>query len=214
MATKNVSVQRIREAYDAGARDFGENRAQELLGKTGELPKDVRWHFIGHLQTNKAKWVVGACGNTSLLHSLDRMELAQEIQKQAEKKNVTVDALLQVNTSGESTKSGVRPEEAKALCEKIIPLNRLRLQGLMTIGPTPGGTVLAGTLLGTDPRSFAPSRTVPLRKLRELRDELQNEFRINLPHLSMGMSSDFEIAIEEGATMVRIGTAVFGERNP
>lgn len=196
LVTKNVSVERIKEAYDAGARDFGENRAQELLHKVPQLPSDIRWHFIGHLQTNKAKSVVG---EVSWLHSLDRWELGREIQKQAQKKNVTVDTLLQVNTSGETTQSGVRPDGAKELFQKMISLDRLHPQGFMTIGP-----------LTKDENKIRSS----FKKLKDLRDELQTEFpQADLSHLSMGMSSDFEIALEEGATMVRVGTAVFGERN-
>ncbi len=188
-------MERIKDAYDAGVRDFGENRAQELLNKIPQLPTDVRWHFIGHLQTNKVKSVVG---EINLLHSLDRLELAQEIQKQAEKKNVTVNALLQVNTSEEATKSGARPDAAEALFEKIISFGRLHLQGFMTIGP-----------LTEDENKIRDS----FKKLKGLRDKLQTEFPpTHLSHLSMGMSSDFETAIEEGATMIRVGTAVFGER--
>ncbi len=197
LVTKNVSVERIKEAYDAGARDFGENRAQELLNKIPQLPSDICWHFIGHLQSNKAKSVAG---KVSWLHSLDRWELAREIQKQAQKKNVTMDTLLQVNTSGETTQSGVRPDEVRELFQKMISLDRLHPQGFMTIGP-----------LTEDENKIRAS----FKKLKDLRDELQTEFpQANLSHLSMGMSSDFEIALEEGATMIRVGTAVFGERNP
>ena len=197
LVTKNVSVEKMREAYDAGARDFGENRVQEFLAKKPELPGDLRWHFVGHLQTNKVK---SLAGEIHLLHSLDRLELAEEIQKQAEKKNLIVEALLQVNTTGETTKSGFTPEKMRAKAEEVAKMNRIRLHGLMTIGPlTENETAIR--------ESF--------RELRDLREELKNNFpRFDFPGLSMGMSSDFEMAIEEGATIVRIGTAVFGKRSP
>ena len=196
LITKNVSVEKIREAYEAGVRDFGENRVQELCSKQPGLPSDIRWHFVGRLQTNKVKSILGG---VHLLHSLDRLALAEEIQRQAERKNLVVDALVQVNTSGEPTKSGFAPGEVLEAARKLLSLNRIRLRGLMTIGPL------------TDDESFVRSSFVALRNLREA---LQKKFsRENFSHLSMGMSSDFEIAVEEGATFVRIGTAVFGERS-
>ena len=244
MITKNVSLEKIREAYEAGARDFAENRVQEFLAKKPGLPGDTRWHFVGHLQTNKVKSIVG---EIEMLHSLDRVELAEEIQKQAERKNLAVDALVQVNASGESTKAGFTPEEiiGTALCgrpeleqshsvgqpqgvaptlEKLMQFNRIRIRGLMTIGPTPVGAALRGRPepnadvphLGRPPRgapTFEDRIRGCFRNLRLLRNGLQKKFSLeNFSHLSMGMSSDFEIAIEEGATLVRIGTAVFGEQ--
>ena len=218
MITKNISLEKIREAYEAGARDFGENRVQEFLAKVGArhasplLPSDIRWHLVGHLQTNKVRTLldVGADlvsarlsqgqpqGLPLLLHSLDRVPLAEEIEKQAEKKNRRVDALIQVNTSGEATKSGFAPDEAEAGIKEIEKMNRIKLRGLMTIGPLAEDEIRVRGCF---------------RKLRNLRDELQKKFScLDLTHLSMGMSSDFEIAVEEGATLVRIGTAVFGER--
>lgn len=206
LVTKTVSVERIREAFEAGHRDFGENRVQELLEKKPQLPAEIRWHFIGHLQTNKVKSLLNGSGGASfLVHSLDRIPLAEEIEKQAEKKGIEVDALLEVNTSGEATKSGFSPEEFPAALEKIKALNRIRVRGLMTIAP-----------LTEEEQKIRSS----FRTLRELRDRLfpnssagrrigEGEAPLEL---SMGMSSDFEIAIEEGATIVRIGSAVFGER--
>lgn len=191
--TKNVPVERIREAFEAGIRDLGENRVQELVKKKTELPAEIRWHFIGHLQTNKVKSVLG---ETALLHSLDRIALAEEIQKQAQKRNLTVDTLVQVNTSGEMTKSGFQPEEVEEALERLKSFDRIRIRGLMTIAPT----------------SQDPVRDC-FRRLLILRDKIQEKFSdLDLYHLSMGMSSDFEIAVEEGATILRIGTAVFGER--
>ena len=186
----------MREAYEAGIRDFGENRVQELLAKKTSLPGDVRWHFQGRLQTNKVK---SLWGEIVLLHSLDRLELAEEIQKQAQKKNSDLDALLQVNTSGEETKAGFQPEETERAVTTLKNFSHIRLQGLMTIGP-----------FAEDEKKVRAG----FERLRTLRDGLQKKFpEIPLRHLSMGMSSDFEWAVEEGATIVRIGTAVFGERH-
>lgn len=225
--TKNIPPERIQEAFEAGARDFGENRVQELLQKKPHLSSEIRWHFVGHLQTNKVKSLIG---ETALIHSLDCLELAEEIQKQAEKSEkrglapfekrgqAPFDVLLQVNTTGEATKSGFSPNEVEEALEKIRSLNRIQVRGLMTIGPTPD--------VGVGPPAYPwegqPQGVVPTNKeevrssfrcLRVLREELRQKFpSVNLEHLSMGMSSDFEMAIEEGATMVRIGTAVFGER--
>ena len=238
--TKNVPVEKIREAYEAGAKDFGENRVQELLTKKSELPRDIRWHFVGSLQTNKVRTLLDVeadlvsarlsqgqpprqrrvhlwrKGLPLLLHSLDRVPLAEEIEKQAEKKNLRVEALIQVNTTGEAAKSGFVAEDVEAGVKAIAQMNRIQLRGLMTIGPTPS----APPRNNRDGAIFLENRTVPdfssrdsFRRLRLLRDELQEKFPdLDLRQLSMGMSSDFEIAIEEGATLVRIGTAVFGER--
>ena len=196
LVTKNVPPERIREAFDAGSRDFGENRVQEFLTKKAALPSEIRWHFVGHLQTNKVKSLLG---EMELLHSLDRLALAEEIEKQAEKRSLEVKALVQVNTSGEATKSGFAPEEVEAAFQKLCALPRIKLQGLMTIGP-----------LTDQPEAIRAS----FRKLRALRNQLQEKFpSVQLSHLSMGMSGDYEIAVEEGATLLRIGTAVFGERS-
>ncbi len=188
LITKNVSVDRIREAFDAGIRDFGENRVQELLEKKPRLPPEIRWHFVGSLQTNKVKDLLG---EAVLLHSLDRTPLAHEIQKRAAQRNLTVAALLQVNIAGEATKSGFSPAEAEKAFGELREFSQIRIRGLMTIGP-----------LTEDLKKVRES----FRALRLLRDAL------GLWELSMGMSSDFEIAVEEGATILRIGTAVFGER--
>ena len=218
-------MERIQEAYEAGAREFGENRVQELLTKQPYLPPDIRWHFVGHLQTNKVRSLLdcrGAEGRPPVIHSLDRMALAEEIQKQAEKGNLEVEALIQVNTSGEATKAGFdpgvlvgagsgRPQgEATSPLQTILQFNRIQIRGLMTIGPTPIGGA------GQDQIRSC------FRRLRLLRDSFPEFVGAGSPrpqgaataplHLSMGMSSDFEIAVEEGATLLRIGTAVFGQR--
>ena len=195
LVTKNVLLPQIKEAFQAGARDFGENRVQELVSKKPELDGSIHWHFIGRLQTNKVKRLLEGADESLLIHSLDRMELAEEIQKQAQKKERTVDALIQVNTTGETTKAGFRPEEVEKTVQQIQKMNRIQLQGFMTIGPLNGSE-----------RSIRKN----FASLRQIRDELSRSLPV-LKELSMGMSSDFEWAVEEGATIVRIGTALFGE---
>lgn len=195
LVTKTIAPNVIQEAFEAGFRDFGENRVQELLSKKPVLPKECRWHLIGHLQTNKVKSILGEVVS---IQSLDRLALAEEVQKQAEKKNLQVGALVQVNTSGEATKSGFTPEEVESALEKIKSFDRIQVRGFMTIGPFT--------------KEEQPIREC-FQKLRSLRERLKARFSdMDLKDLSMGMSSDFEMAIEEGATIVRIGTAVFGER--
>ena len=198
LVTKTVPIEGIREAFELGVRDFGENRVQEFLAKLPELGSEIKWHFLGHLQTNKVKSIVG---EVALVHSLDRLSLAEEIQKQAQKRNVTMDVLIQVNTTGNVKQSGFAPEKVEDVVGVIHEsplLNRIRIRGLMTIGP-----------FTTDERAARES----FQKLRNLREKLNQRFPQEAIHeLSMGMSSDFEAAIEEGATLVRIGTAVFGER--
>lgn len=195
LVTKQVPVEAIMEAYQLGHRDFGENKVQEWLDKKEKLPKDIRWHLIGHLQTNKVKSVVG---ETELIHSVDSEKLAAAIDAEAKKKNLKVNCLIQVNTSGEQSKFGVSANELYHLAEFVSGCSHLVIKGLMTIGP-----------LTEDKEKLRSS----FQKLRELRDEMKNQFpSIHWNELSMGMSSDFEIAAEEGSTMVRVGTAVFGER--
>lgn len=193
IVTKTIEVARIREAYDAGERDFGENRVQEWQQKKEALPGDIRWHLIGHLQTNKVKYVVG---NVSLIHSLDRPGLIEEIEKQAQAKGVKkVPCLIQVNMSREETKSGCAPEETAALVRGAAAAPSIQLKGLMTIGP-----------LTEDP---ARTRDC-FRRTRELFESLKREYpQHSWEVLSMGMSADYKIAIEEGANMLRIGSLVF-----
>ncbi len=177
----------IREAYGAGQRDFGENYAQEWREKADALADlaDLRWHFIGSLQTNKVKYLAG---RVHALHTVDRVELARETSKRFSAKGAVVRAFLEVNTGGEASKAGCPPAEAPALASAIRSLPGLELVGLMAIPPP-----------DEDPRPH-------FRLLRELRD------RLGLRELSMGMSADWRIAVEEGATVIRIGTAIFGER--
>lgn len=183
----------IREAYAAGQRDFGENYAQELATKAMALAdlKDLRWHMIGPLQRNKAKLVVPVA---KVVHTVDRPELAEELSKRAAGTGKTPQVLLEVNVAGEASKAGCTPEGAVGLAALVRQLPHLDLVGLMTIPPD------------TDDRELARPF---FRRLRELRDALGG----GLTELSMGMSHDFEIAIEEGATIVRVGTAIFGARS-
>lgn len=180
----------VREAAAAGVTDVAENYAQELAAKQDEVGPGLRWHFIGKLQRNKAKQVVG---RAALIHAVDSLELAQEIDRRARAAGLVQDVLVAVNTGGEAQKSGVAPGDAAALLDGIAALASVRVRGLMTMPPWPE----------------APEDSRPyFRALRELRDALGRD----LPHLSMGTSGDYAVAIEEGATLVRIGTAVFGSR--
>ncbi len=195
--SKTHRIDAISAAYSAGARIFGENYVQELVEKQSQLSEKgilPEWHFIGHLQTNKVKYIAPFI---SLIHSVDSEKLASEIARQAEKHNRTIDILLQINTSGEISKFGCEPDEAVSLAEKVLGLPNIKLKGLMTIGTfSNNGTVIR--------KEF--------RLLKSILEEINNKLGLNLAELSMGMSHDYEIAIEEGSTMVRIGTAIFGER--
>jgi len=194
--SKTVDAERIREAYDAGARVFGENYVQAAVAKIDRLPRDVDWHMIGHLQSNKAKRAVEVF-NT--VETLDRPSLAAALEKAARARRLRLDVLVQVNVGGESSKSGATTEEAAELVQKAEEWPNLRFCGLMTIPP-----YLA------DPERVRPH----FRALRELRDRLRpSPAGAELTELSMGMSHDFAVAIEEGATLVRVGTAIFGERD-
>lgn len=191
-ASKSVPAERIREFYACGLSTFGENRVQEFLKKYQAL-KDIAidWHFIGRLQSNKVKYILG---KVSLIHSLDRDSLAQEINKRA---GAVQDVLIEVNIGEETTKGGVAPEELFAFYQHLLNYKNLRVLGLMCVPP-----------YTEDPEKARPY----FAKLRELKEKLESEFLVKLPHLSMGMSADFEVAVEEGATIVRIGTLLFGER--
>ena len=195
LVSKNVSVERMMEAYAAGERKFGENRVQELLDKKNFLPKDIEWHFIGHLQTNKVKSVLP---DVSLIHSVDSFRLAEEVNAKAALLKKKVPVLVQVNTSGEQTKFGAAPAELPEILKAVSGFEYLDLRGLMTIGPLTENEQLMRN-------SF--------HELASLSKEWSEKGFPGLLKLSMGMSHDFELAIEEGADIVRIGTAVFGERN-
>lgn len=192
LATKTVPVERIRFAVEAGAHLLGENRIQEALGKFRDVP-EAEWHFIGHLQTNKVRQ---ALEFAKMIHSVDRPSLVEAIDARLREQGRRLDVLLQVNTSYEASKFGVEPAGALELARFAAKHDTLRVRGLMTIGPLSDD-------LDRVRRAY--------RLLRELRDELQGTLG-DLPILSMGMSGDFELAIEEGATLVRVGTTVFGPR--
>lgn len=197
-ATKTVSIERVIEAAAAGLRIFGENRVQEALKKVTSaesrvISGSIEWHLIGHLQKNKAKYAVQLF---DLIHSLDSVELAAELNRQAEKTGKIQDVLAEIKLSPEETKHGIPEEGLIELLESANDFKNLRLKGLMTIPP-----------LFENPEDARPY----FRKLRQLRDTAVAE-GFNLPELSMGMSNDFEVAIEEGATMIRIGAAIFGQR--
>jgi len=188
--SKTVEADRIRQGIAAGVRALGENRVQEAKDKIEALGRPVPWHLIGSLQTNKARDAVRLF---DWIHSVDRLDLAREIDRRAHAIGRTANALIEVNVGDEPQKAGVRPEELKALLDAVAGLPALRIRGLMAIPP-----------ITEDAERSRPA----FRRLRELRDET------GLEHLSMGMSADFEVAIEEGATMVRVGTAIFGPRPP
>ncbi len=191
--TKTIPPGIILQAIDAGIRIIGENRVQEAKEKFTVIGNRVHWHMVGHLQTNKVK---EALKIFSLIHSLDSVKLAEEIEKRAD---TQVDCLIEVNTSKESTKFGIKPEEVFRFYESLKDFKKIKVLGLMTIGP--GWAI-------TDPEASRNS----FKLLHDLRDELAQAFDQEFPILSMGMTSDFEVAIEEGSNMIRIGTAIFGPR--
>ncbi|HTP04702.1 MAG TPA: YggS family pyridoxal phosphate-dependent enzyme [Nitrospirota bacterium] len=196
VVTKTVDVDRIREAVDAGALILGENRVQEAKEKIEKLGPIASWHLIGHLQTNKAKYAVKLF---YLIHSVDSLELAKEIDKQAAKFGKVQDVLIEVSIAGEASKAGVASENAVALVKGVAKLENISIKGLMTMPPY----------------SASPEDSRPyFKKLRELSESISRENipGVSMNELSMGMSGDFEVAIEEGATIVRVGTAIFGER--
>jgi len=192
--SKTNPPEAIREVFEAGQRAFGESRVQEALPKLDALPPEIEWHFIGHLQTNKIRKVVG---RFALFHGVDNQNLALQINRIAGELGVTANVLLEVNVSGEESKFGFDPKTLPAALEVLLPLPFLRIQGLMTMAP-----------YSDDPETARPY----FAKLRELRDRLAAETGNPLPELSMGMSGDFEQGIAEGATIVRVGSAIFGER--
>jgi pyridoxal phosphate enzyme (YggS family) len=193
--SKTHDAEKLRAAYEAGQTLFGESRVQEARVKIPELPSAIRWHFVGHLQKNKIRQALPLF---ELIHSVDSLALAQDINRIAEEEGLHPRVLLEVNAAGEGSKFGFKPEALRAEMEALLALSRLSILGLMTIPP------------------LAPEAEASRRffvRLRELRDRLQTEFHVDLAQLSMGMTHDFPVAIEEGATLVRVGTAIFGERS-
>jgi pyridoxal phosphate enzyme (YggS family) len=192
--TKTVGLEGLQEAVAAGQTLFGENYVQEAKTKIASLGPGLTWHFIGHLQSNKAKAAVELF---DLIHSVDRLSLAQALEQAAARLDKLQNILLQVNLAGEASKSGTAPENAQDLLSEISKMPHLRVLGLMTMPPW-----------FDDPERVRPY----FRALRELRDRLRDLHLADLPELSMGMTGDFEVAVAEGATLVRIGTAIFGQR--
>lgn len=193
--TKPVSM--LREVYDAGCRHFGENKVQELVDKYEILPKDIKWHMIGHLQRNKVKYLIG---KTFLIHSVDSLRLAEEISSQAAKKSVDVDILIEVNVAGEESKFGIALSEAEDLTRQIAVLPCIHIKGYMTIAP-----------YVADPEENRKY----FHMLRQLSVDItrKNIDNVSVEYLSMGMTNDYRVAISEGANFVRVGTGIFGERD-
>lgn len=193
--TKPVSM--LQEAYDAGSRDFGENKVQEIMDKYPQLPSDIRWHMIGHLQRNKVKYIVD---KVALIHSVDSLRLAETIENEAAKHNVTVPILIEVNVAQEESKFGLKTDEVLALVESVAKLPHINIKGLMTIAP-----------YVEDPEE---NRGI-FRQLKKLSVDIEakNINNVNMSVLSMGMTGDYQVAVQEGATMVRVGTGIFGERD-
>lgn len=194
--SKTKPVDMIKDIYDAGIREFGENKVQEILTKKPELPPDIHWHMIGHLQRNKVKQVID---NTCLIHSVDSLRLALQISEDAVKKDITVPILLEVNIAGEESKFGFTVREVVNLLPDIAGLSGIKVMGLMTSAPFVSNP--------EENRQY-------FRQMKQLCVDLKakNIDNTYMDYLSMGMTNDFEVAIEEGATHVRVGTAIFGER--
>ena len=195
--SKTKPVPMLTEIYEHGCRDFGENKVQELVDKYEQLPKDIRWHMIGHLQRNKVKYIVD---KVYMIHSVDSLRLAEEISKEAVKKNCTVKILIEVNVANEATKFGTQTEDTIALVTEIAKLPGIEINGLMTIAPYVEN---------------AEENRQYFSKLKQLSVDImhKNIDNIKMNTLSMGMTGDYEVAVEEGATFVRVGTGIFGERD-
>jgi pyridoxal phosphate enzyme (YggS family) len=195
--SKTKPVPMLEEAYQAGSRDFGENKVQEIMDKYPVLPDDIRWHMIGHLQRNKVKYIVD---KVSLVHSVDSLRLAEEISRQAEKKQTELDILVEVNIAQEESKFGTSRAEAAQLVEEIAKLPCIHVKGLMTIAPFV---------------EHPEENRKYFRQIKELSVDIEkkNIDNVSMSVLSMGMTNDYMVAVEEGATMVRVGTGIFGERN-
>lgn len=194
---KTKPIEMLKEIYDAGVRDFGENKVQEICDKYGQLPSDIRWHMIGHLQRNKVKYIID---KVCMIHSVDSYRLAEEINIQAKKHQLVMPILLEINIAQEQTKFGVSKEDALLLAEEIAHLDNVRVEGLMAVAP-----------YVEDPENNRKY----FQEIKQLAVDIQhkNIDNINMHALSIGMTGDYTVAIEEGATMVRVGTGIFGERD-
>jgi pyridoxal phosphate enzyme (YggS family) len=193
--SKTHDAEKVREAIEAGQTLFGESRVQEARVKIPELPSNLRWHFVGHLQKNKIRHALPLF---ELIHGVDSLALAQDLNRIAEEDGLHPRVLLEVNVAGEGSKFGFQPDKLRSEIESLLALSRLSILGLMTIPPI---------------AEEAKASRKYFVQLRELRDSLQTEFHVDLAQLSMGMTQDYVVAVEEGATLVRVGTAIFGERS-
>ena len=195
--SKTKPVSTLQEAYDRGVRVFGENKVQELVDKYEALPRDIHWHMIGHLQRNKVKYIID---KVDLIHSVDSVRLAETIDKEAKKHDLTANILIEVNVAKEDTKFGVLPEELDAMIAEISRFSNICVRGLMTIAPFV--------------KNAEENRAV-FARLRKLSVDIagKNIDNVTMGFLSMGMTNDYEIAVEEGATLIRVGTGIFGERD-
>ena len=195
--SKTKPVEKLREAYNAGSRDFGENKVQEMCEKVPLLPADIRWHMIGHLQTNKIKYIIDKAYR---IHSVDSLHLAEAVSREAVKHNVPANILLEVNVAEEESKFGVHTDEVMNLVQAVSKLPNIQIKGLMTIAPFVENP--------EENRQY-------FRILRQLAVDISRKSidNVTMNELSMGMTGDYQIAVEEGATWVRVGTGIFGERN-
>lgn len=195
--SKTKPVELLMEAYDAGERVFGENKVQEIMDKYDRMPSDVKWHMIGHLQRNKVKYIID---KVAMIHSVDSLRLAQTIEQEAAKKDICIPILVEVNVAEEESKFGFHMNEVIPFLEEVSGFSHLKVMGLMTIAP-----------FVDDPEE---NRDI-FRKLKKLSVDIEtkNINNITMSVLSMGMTGDYQVAIEEGATMVRVGTGIFGARN-
>lgn len=194
--SKTKPVPMLQTVYDAGIREYGENKPQEIKDKYPQLPQDIHWHMIGHLQRNKIKYIID---KVCMIHSVDSLSLAEAISKEAVKHERIMPVLVEVNVAGEESKFGVSPEQTEELIRAISVLPNIRVEGLMTIAPY---------------TENAEDNRVHFAALRKLFIDIKekNIDNVNMCSLSMGMTGDYEVAIEEGATLVRVGTGIFGER--
>ena len=195
--SKTKPVELLNEAYEAGMRNFGENKVQEMCDKYEVMAKDIAWHMIGHLQTNKVKYLIG---KTALIHSVDSYKLACEIEKQAAKHDCIMDILIEVNIAEEESKFGLLENDVIDLVKQVAKLPHVKIRGLMTVAPY--------VVDSEENRPF-------FRKIKQLSVDINNQNidNVSMDILSMGMTGDYQVAIEEGATMVRVGTGIFGERD-
>lgn len=195
--SKTIDLDRINEAINLGVTDIGENKVQELTGKLEQLENKVNFHMIGHLQSNKVKYILN---RVKLIHSLDRKSLAKEIDKRAKKMGIYVDTLIQVNVAEEDSKFGLKVEEVLPFIDKVLNYSNIRIRGLMTIAPHVDDEMELRKVF---------------RTMVDVKEKIlqENYKEISMDYLSMGMTNDYEIAIEEGSNMVRVGTGIFGKRN-